>query len=193
MPGRSDPRRAGKASAGKPGGRTTIFELMTFISAIALGVAAMLALWEESDAGLVVQGTSVLLLPICWALTVLRMLGPACVAGGGSPPGVAACLAVSVGSLLNLFTSWDTILLYVGPRSLLLVAMLRAVTPLPLAVAVAAAGCSSSLTTVGSRSRAGSTGPAAASVFTGCWPGWHCRSCATSSPDECIRLADLRT
>ena len=135
-----DRRRAGRASAGKPGGSTTIFELMTFISAIALGLAAMLALWEESDAGLVVQGTSVLALPICWALTVLRMLAPRMRRGRRfSPPGVAACLAVSVGSLLNLFTSWDTILLYVGPRSLLLVAMLRAVTPLPLAVAVAAA------------------------------------------------------
>ena len=130
-----DRRRAGRASAGKSGGRTTIFELMTFISAVALGLAAMLALWEESDAGLVVQGTSVLALPICWALTVLRMLAPRMRRGRRfSPPGVAACLAVSVGSLLNLFTSWDTIILYVGPRSLLLVAMLRAVTPLPLAV-----------------------------------------------------------
>ena len=71
-----DRRRAGRASAGKSGGSTTIFELMTFISAVALGLAAMLALWEESDAGLVVQGTSVLALPICWALTVLRMLAP---------------------------------------------------------------------------------------------------------------------
>ena len=134
-----DRQRAGQASDRKSGGRaTSIFELMTLISAIALGLAAMLGLWAESDAGLVVQGTSVLLLPICWALTVLRMLAPACVAGGESPPGVAACLAISVGSLLNLLTSWDTMITYVGPRSLFLVAMLRAVAPLPLAAAVSA-------------------------------------------------------
>jgi hypothetical protein len=55
-----------------------------------------------------------------------------------SPPGVAACLAVTIGALINLLTSWHEIVTYVGPRSLSLVAMLNAVTPIPPAAAVAA-------------------------------------------------------
>jgi hypothetical protein len=133
-----DRHGVGRRMGPDSGGRTTIFELMTFTAALALGIAVILGLCEENDPKLVVQGTSVMALPVCWALSVSRMMGPRLRRGRKfSSPGVAACLAVSIGSLPNLCSAWDLIVSYVGPRSLLLVTMLRAVTPLPLAAAVA--------------------------------------------------------
>jgi hypothetical protein len=120
------------------GGGTTIFELMTLVSAAALGLTVLLDLSVDSDSRLLIPGGGVVALSTCGAITVLRMLAPGVRRGRRfSPPGIAACLAVSVGSLINLLASWDAILTYVGPRSLLLIAMLHAMAPTPLAAAVA--------------------------------------------------------
>jgi hypothetical protein len=116
-----------------------IFEIMTYVSAAALGISVVLDLTADGGPGQILHGSAVMALSGCGAITVVRMLVPRMRRGRRfSPPGLAACLAVTFGALLNLFTSWDLILTYVGPRSLVLVAMFSAVTPIAPAAAVAA-------------------------------------------------------
>jgi hypothetical protein len=134
-----DRRGRGRRPRWSAGGSKAIFEIMTLVSATALGISVVLDLTADGGSGQIMRGSAVMALSGCGAITVLRMLAPRMRRGRRfSPPGVAACLAVTVGALINLLASWDQVLTYVGPRSLLLVAALNAITPIAPAAAVAA-------------------------------------------------------
>lgn len=134
-----DRHRGRRCPASQPAGGSDLLQVLTLISTTAVGLAAMLSLSAERNAGLVDPGTSVFVLPICWGITLLRILESRPRRGRRfAPPGYAACLAVSVGSLINLSASWDAIITYTGSRSLFLSMMLRAASPVPLAATVAA-------------------------------------------------------
>jgi hypothetical protein len=125
--------------ASATGRRCTIFDLMAMILAFAVGYALALQLWSEAVPWLVPRGISVVILPITWTLVALRLLGPRPPRRRWfSPPGLAACLAVSAASLLSLCYGWDhPYLSFTGARSAMSTAALRAAQPLPLAAAVA--------------------------------------------------------
>ena len=122
----------------KWGGRSTILDFMALAAAFALGYASALALWEQHVAWPLLNGVSVVALPITWTLVALRFIGSRPSRRRRfDPPGVAACLAVSAASLLNSRYAWDfaSIRTTVAQDVFSFVA-LRIVEPLPLAAAV---------------------------------------------------------
>ena len=123
----------------KAGRRLAIFDIMALTIAFAFGYTVALRLWAEQVPWPMVNGTSVVLLPITWTLVALRILGPRPARQRlFFPPGLAACLAVSAASFLSLCYGWDQPKVsFAGSQSLLSIAALRAVQPLPLAAAVA--------------------------------------------------------
>jgi hypothetical protein len=123
----------------RSGRQATIFDIMALTVAFALGYSVSLRLWAEQIPWPVIHGTSVALLPITWGLVVVRILGsPPARRRLFYPPGLAACVAVSVASVLSLCYGWDHPSVSVaGSLSTLSIAALRAVQPLPLAAAVA--------------------------------------------------------
>ncbi len=113
------------------GRRLAIFDIMALTIAFALGYTVSLRLWAEQVPWPMVNGTSVVLLPITWTLVVLRILGP-------RParrrlflaPGMAACLAVSAASLLSLCYGWDQPnARFAGSQSILSIAALQRRAP----------------------------------------------------------------
>ena len=86
----------------KRGGRPTILDIMALAAAFALGYMVALGLWERHVAWPILNGVSVVALPITWTLMALRVLDPRPSRRRRfDPPGSAACLAVSAASLLN--------------------------------------------------------------------------------------------
>ena len=127
----------------EPGGRKrargpTIFDMMALAAAFALGYTVSLTLWDRQVAWPLLNGTSVVVLPITLSLVALRVIGPRMSRWRRfDPPGVAACLAVSVASLLNGWNAWDVAFATpTVPYDAVSVAALRVVDPLPLAAAV---------------------------------------------------------
>ncbi len=120
-------------------GRSTLLDLMALAAAFALGYAAYLALWRQQVAWPLLNGTSVVVLPITSTLVALRLLGPRPSRRRRfDPPGLAACLAVSAASLLNAWCAWDVAFARTPvPPDLFTAVALRVVEPLPLAAAVA--------------------------------------------------------
>jgi hypothetical protein len=121
-------------------GGTTILDIMALAAAFALGYMSALALWERSVAWPVLNGVSVVALPMTWTLVPLRVIGPRPSRRRRfDPPGLAACLAVSAASLLNSWYAWEVA--FIGPsvsQDVFSLVALRVVEPLPLATAVVA-------------------------------------------------------
>jgi hypothetical protein len=90
------------------GGRPTILDIMALAAAFALGYMVALGLWERHVAWPILNGVSVMALPITWTLVALRIIGARPSRRRRfDPPGLAACLAVSAASLLNSWCAWD--------------------------------------------------------------------------------------
>ena len=111
---------------------------MALAAAFAVGYMVSLELWARQVAWPLLNGVSVVALPLTWTLVALRLLGPRPSRRRRfDPPGLAACLAISAASLLNAWNAWDVAF---TPPSVTLdvfsVAVLRIVEPLPLAAAV---------------------------------------------------------
>ena len=128
----------------EPGGRRrgkgpTIFDMMALAAAFALGYTVSLTLWYQQVAWPLLNGTSVVALPVTWTLVALRVIGPRMSRRRRfDPPGVAACLAVAAASLLNSWSAWDVAFVTPAvPYDSVSAAALRVVDPLPLAAAVA--------------------------------------------------------
>jgi hypothetical protein len=112
---------------------------MALTLAFGLGYAVAMEIWLGQVPWPLVTGTSVALLPVTWTLVALRVFGPRPPSHRQFyPPGLAACLAVSVASLLNLCFGGDPLSNRLnGSLDLLSFAALRAVQPLPLVAAIA--------------------------------------------------------
>jgi hypothetical protein len=111
---------------------------MALTLAFALGYAVAMQIWAGNVSWPLVTGTSVVLMPVTWTVLALRVLGPRPRRHRSFyPPGLAACLAVSAASLLNLcFGSDPTLNRFPGSLDIISFAVLRAVQPLPLVAAV---------------------------------------------------------
>jgi hypothetical protein len=113
---------------------------MALSAAFALGYMVALGAWEQHVSWPILYGGSVIALPITWTLVALRVIGPRPSRRRRfGPPGLAASLAVSAASLLNVCCSWDIAFISPSvPHDVISVAALRVVEPVPLAAAVAA-------------------------------------------------------
>jgi hypothetical protein len=120
-------------------GRSTLLDLMALAAAFALGYTASLELWRRQVAWPLLNGVSVVALPITLTLVALRLIGPrASRRRRFDPPGLAASVAVSAASLLNIWCAWDVAFLRTPvPPDLFSAMALRVVEPVPLAAAVA--------------------------------------------------------
>ena len=125
--------------ATRSGRHSTIFDIMALTLAFAAGYTVALRLWAEQVPQPILHGVSVVVLSITWTLVVLRLLAsPPARRRLFYPPGLAACVAVSAASVLSLYHDWDrAYATFGGSQSILSIAALRAVQPLPLAAAVA--------------------------------------------------------
>jgi hypothetical protein len=114
---------------------------MALTVAFALGYAVAVQIWAGNVSWPLLAGSSVVLLPITWTLVALRVLGPRPPRHRSFyPPGLAACLAVSAASFVNMIFGVDPAFSrFPGTLDILSVAALRAVQPLPLVAAVAGA------------------------------------------------------
>ena len=93
----------------KWGGRSTILDFMALAAAFALGYASALALWAQHVPRPLLNGVSVVVLPITWTLVALRFIGSRPSRRRRfDPPGLSACVAVSAASLLNSWYAWDS-------------------------------------------------------------------------------------
>jgi phage FluMu protein Com len=125
--------------ATRSGRRSTIFDIMALTLAVAAGYTVALRMWAEQVPQPILHGISVVVLSITWTLVVLRLLSaPPARRRLFYPPGLAACVAVLAASVLNFYHDWDrAYATFPSSQSLLSIAALRAVQPLPLAAAVA--------------------------------------------------------
>ncbi len=90
-------------------GRSTILDIMALAAAFALGYMSALAVWGQHVPRPILNGVSLVALPITWTLVALRFIGPRPPRRRRfDPPGLAACLAVSAASVLNFLCAWDT-------------------------------------------------------------------------------------
>jgi hypothetical protein len=122
------------------GGRSTILDIMALAAAFALGYTSALALAAQHVVWPIFNSLSVVALPITWTLVALRFIGSRPPRGRWfDSPGLSACLAVSVASLLNSWCAWDVVFTR-SPvqQDVYSLVALRIVEPLPLSAAVLA-------------------------------------------------------
>lgn len=121
-------------------GHSTILDIMALAAASALGYMWAVALWAQHAPRPVLNGISVVVLPITWTLVALRFLGQRPSRRRRFvPPGLAACLAVSAASAFNACCAWNAdATIPAIPQDSFVVAALRVVEPQPIAAAVVA-------------------------------------------------------
>lgn len=118
---------------------SALYGLIPLNLAFCLGYSLASPIWSERIPWRLLSGISVMLLPVTWTLVGLAIIhrGPSR-RSRFTPPGLAACIAVSAASFLSLCYGGDhSYLSFTGSRGFVATAALRAVQPLPLAAAVA--------------------------------------------------------
>ncbi|MGC8640276.1 MAG: hypothetical protein ACP5XB_10420 [Isosphaeraceae bacterium] len=123
-----------------PAVRPAFFYFIVLALAFGLGYSVAQEIWNEHIPWVSLRGVSFVVLSITWALLALGTLTPPRTRRRRfTPPGQAACVAVSAASLLSLLYGWDQpYLSFTRSRNIVATAALRAVHPLPLAAAVLA-------------------------------------------------------